>query len=112
MGLEAGFPPNAMDHRLADAKMVGELAARPMRGAVTRLAAGGVEDAGSQFGGQLGWRLTGPLGFQTVQSGFEKTPLPLSHRTGRGIELVGDADVRPAVAQQQHDLGSYNKPGR
>ena len=105
MGLEAGFLPHAMHHHLAHTELVGKFAAGPVRGTVARLAAGRVEDSSAQLGGQLRRRLTGPLGFQPVESGFEKTPLPLSDRAGRGIELIGDTRVRPAIAQQQHDLG-------
>ena len=105
MGLEAGFPPDTMHHRLADAECGGEFAAGPVGGTVARLAAGRVEDASAQFRGELRRRLTGPFGFESVESGLEKTSFPFPDRSRGDIELVGDDRVGETRSRQQHDLG-------
>jgi len=112
MRLKTGFAPDEMNHRLAHAELVAELAAGPMRRTVARFAAGGVEDSGPRLGSEFAWRLPGALGFQAVESGLEEAPLPLADRTRRGVEFVDDLAVGPAVGQQQHDLGSKNKARR
>jgi len=112
MRLEAGFLPDFVDHRLANAEFLGQLAARPMGGAVARLAAGGVEDLGAQPGRELGGRLPGAMGFESIQAVFEETLLPARNRGRGGVELHLDGRVGRPVSQHPNDLGSQHKTRR
>jgi len=76
MGPQTGLAPNAMDQVLADAELLGELAAGPMGGAVAGLALGGGEDLGAHFGRQLGGRLAGTMRFEAVETVVEEAPSP------------------------------------
>jgi hypothetical protein len=51
MRLEAGFLPNAMHGTFADVQCRGQLAATPVRGAVTGLSPRGGQDTGAKSGG-------------------------------------------------------------
>jgi hypothetical protein len=55
MRLEAGFLPNAMHGIFADVQCRGQLAATPVRGAVTGLSPRGGQDTGAQSGGLEHW---------------------------------------------------------
>ena len=70
MRLEAGFLPNAMHGIFADAQCRGQLAATPVRGAVTGLSPRGGQDPGAQSGRQNTGLLARMTGVQSVKSGL------------------------------------------
>jgi len=112
MRFEVGLAPNAVDQILAEAEMLGQLAAGPMRGAVGGLAAGGVEDLGAQPGRQLGGRLAGAMRFEPVEAELKETLLPARDGRSGGVELLLDRIVGAAVGKQQQDLGAQHEAGR
>ena len=99
MRLEMGFAPDAMHQILADAEMLGEFAAGPVRRTIAGLAAGGIEDLGAQAGSEFRGRLPGAVSFQAVESVFEKAFLPFPDGRRGGVELAGDGLVGPTLGQ-------------
>ena len=76
MRFEIGLAPNTMHQILADAEMLGEFATGPVGGAVGGWTTSRVENLGAKTSCQLDGRLSGLVGFESIETRCEEALFP------------------------------------
>ena len=101
MGLKPGALPHPRHHHVADAQVLGQLAAAPVRGAIRRRSAGPFQDPGLQRRRSFLYRASAMMGVQARQPLSFKTTLPATDIVGIAVQNLANRQVGLALRQQQ-----------
>jgi len=112
MRFQASFFPDPMHRVLADSQRGRQFAATPMPGTVVGFLAGGRQNSGWQSRSQNLGLLTGMIGVQPIESGFEEALLPADDGGSTGLQPALNGVKGDSFCQHQDELGAKDVAGR
>ena len=101
MGFKPGALPHPRHHHMANAQVLGQLAAAPMRGTIRRRSAGPFQNPGLQRRGSFLYRSSAMMGVQARQPLSFETTLPSTDIVGVAPQHLANRQVGFALRQQQ-----------
>jgi hypothetical protein len=102
MGLKPGALPHPRHHHVANAQVVGQFAAAPVRGAIRRRSAGPVQNLSLQRRGAFLYRSSVVVGVQARQPLGFKTTLPATDIVGVAPQHLANRQVGFSLRQQHN----------